>query len=74
MSEAATAVASDDRPWRIAAIALLAVRIMQGFISWGDGSRRFIHGPQKLNPDAPTWMANTFQTATPGRLERPRTG
>jgi thiosulfate dehydrogenase (quinone) len=53
---------------RATAIALLSVRIIQGFIYWGGGSRRFIYGPQKLNPDAPTWMANKFQTAMPGAL------
>ena len=57
-----------ERLWRVAAIALLSVRVMQGFIYWGGGSRRFIYGPQKLNPDAPTWMANKFQTAMPGAL------
>ena len=29
--------------WRTAAIALLAVRITQGFIYWGGGSRRFLY-------------------------------
>jgi uncharacterized membrane protein YphA (DoxX/SURF4 family) len=57
-----------ERHWRIAALSLLSVRIIQGFIYWGGGSRRFIYAPQKLNPDAPTWMANKFQTAMPGAL------
>jgi thiosulfate dehydrogenase [quinone] large subunit len=57
-----------QRLWRTAALALLSVRIIQGFIYWGGGSRRFIYAPSKLNPDAPTWMANKFQTATPGAL------
>jgi hypothetical protein len=57
-----------EQHWRAAAIALLAVRIIQGFIYWGGGSRRFIYGPQKLNPAAPTWMANKFQSAMPGAL------
>jgi len=48
--------------------ACLAVRVIQGFIYWGGGSRRFIYAPSKLNPDAPTWMANKFQTAMPGAL------
>ncbi len=52
----------------MAAIALLSVRFIQGFIYWGGGSRRFIYGPEKLNPDAPTWMANKLQTAMPGAL------
>jgi hypothetical protein len=34
----------------------------------GRRSRRFIYAPEKLNPDAPTWMANKFQTAMPGAL------
>jgi thiosulfate dehydrogenase [quinone] large subunit len=54
--------------WRTAALAMLSVRVIQGFIYWGGGSRRFIYAPSKLNPDAPTWMANKFQTAMPGAL------
>ena len=38
------------RDWRIAAIALLSTRFIQGFIYWGGGSRRFIYGPSKLDP------------------------
>src|SRR6201996_2985588 len=57
-----------QRGWRTAALAMLSVRIIQGFIYWGGGSRRFIYAPSKLNPDAPTWMANKFQTAMPGAL------
>jgi uncharacterized membrane protein YphA (DoxX/SURF4 family) len=57
-----------ERHWRMAAIALLSVRLIQGFIYWGGGSRRFIYDPEKLNPDAPTWMANKFQSAMPGAL------
>src|SRR6201988_398215 len=56
------------RSWRIAALAMLSVRIVQGFIYWGGGSRRFVYAPSKLNPDAATWMANKFQTAMPGAL------
>jgi len=54
--------------WRTASLAIMSVRIIQGFIYWGGGSRRFIYAPSKLNPDAPTWMANKFQTAMPGAL------
>lgn len=60
--------ALDSRGWRTAAIALLSVRIMQGFVFWGGGSRRFIYDPQKLDPDAHSWMANKFQSAMPGAL------
>lgn len=57
-----------QRSWRTASLAMLSVRVIQGFIYWGGGSRRFIYAPSKLNPDAPTWMANKFQTAMPGAL------
>lgn len=66
---ASAAVATlGERHWRVAAIALLSVRLIQGFIYWGGGSRRFIYDPEKLNPDAPIWMANKFQSAMPGAL------
>lgn len=54
--------------WRIAAIAMLSVRVIQGFIYWGGGSRRFIYAPAKLDPTQHQWMANKFQTAMPGAL------
>src|SRR3982074_3650735 len=57
-----------ERHWRMAGIALLSVRFIQGFIYWGGGSRRFIYGPEKLNPDAPIWLANKLQSAMPGAL------
>src|SRR3979411_1234465 len=53
---------------RIAALALLSIRFIQGFIYWGGGSRRFIYAPTKLDPHAATWMANKFQSAMPGAL------
>src|SRR3979490_1344867 len=53
---------------RIAALALLSIRFIQGFIYWGGGSRRFIYAPAKLDPNAATWMANKFQSAMPGAL------
>ena len=59
---------ASDATWRIAALALLSVRFIQGFIYWGGGSRRFIYAPSKLDPDATSWMANKFQTAMPGAL------
>jgi len=64
----AAAALLGERHWRVAAIALLSVRLIQGFIYWGGGSRRFIYGPEKLDPDAATWMANKLQSAMPGAL------
>src|SRR5712672_783206 len=65
---AAAVTTLGERNWRMAAIALLSVRLIQGFIYWGGGSRRFIYGPEKLDPTAPTWMANKLQSAMPGAL------
>jgi hypothetical protein len=56
------------RNWRMAGIALLVTRFIQGFIYWGGGSRRFIYGPSKLDTHAPHWMAYKFQSAMPGAL------
>ncbi len=67
-SEAATALAAGSADWRAAAMAMLSVRVIQGFIYWGGGSRRFIYDPSKLDPEAPSWMANKLQTAIPGAL------
>lgn len=62
-------IAVADSGWRTAAIGLLAVRFIQGFIYWGGGTRRFIYAPSKLDPwGGHSWMANKFQTAMPGAL------
>jgi thiosulfate dehydrogenase [quinone] large subunit len=53
---------------RIAGLSLISIRVIQGFIYWGGGSRRFIYAPSKLDPNATHWMANKFQTAMPGAL------
>jgi thiosulfate dehydrogenase [quinone] large subunit len=69
VAEHAPLMTEAQRAWRIAAIALLSTRIIQGFIYWGGGSRRFIYGPSKLDSSgAHSWMANKFQTAMPGAL------
>jgi uncharacterized membrane protein YphA (DoxX/SURF4 family) len=69
VAEHALAMTEAQRTWRIAAIALLSTRIIQGFIYWGGGSRRFIYAPSKLDASGGhSWMANKFQTAMPGAL------
>src|ERR1700738_2928692 len=68
IAEQAPTMTEAQRNWRIAAIALLSTRFIQGFIYWGGGSRRFIYAPSKLDPSAHSWMANKFQTAMPGAL------
>ena len=54
-AEHSPAMTEAQRNWRIAAIALLSVRVIQGFIYWGGGSRRFIYAPSKLDPSAHSW-------------------
>src|SRR3979490_1172559 len=68
IAEDAPTMSEAQRNWRIASIAWLSTRFIQGFIYWGGGSRRFIYAPSKLDPSAPSWMANKFQTAMPGAL------
>lgn len=48
--------------------AVLAVRLVIGWIYWGGGTRRFIYAPQKLNPHAHSWMANKLQGGMPGAV------
>ena len=59
---------ASDGSWHAAALAMLSIRFIQGFVYWGGGSRRFIYAPSKLDPHAATWMANKFQSAMPGAL------
>lgn len=49
-------------------VAMLAVRLVQGWIFWGGGSRRLLYATWKLNPHAPHWMANKLQAAIPGAV------
>jgi uncharacterized membrane protein YphA (DoxX/SURF4 family) len=68
MSATVLDIPAVDRGWRNAAIALLSVRFIQGWIYWGGGSRRFFYAPSKLDPSASSWMAYKFQSAMPGAL------
>lgn len=54
--------------WKIAGLAMLPARFVQGWIFWGGGSRRFIYDPSKLDPHAHEWMANKLQSAMPGAI------
>jgi hypothetical protein len=44
---------------RVAALALISIRFIQGFVYWGGGSRRFIYAPAKLDPSAALWLQAT---------------
>lgn len=57
-----------DLKWQLIGLIILPIRFVQGFIFWAGGSRRFIYAPQKLDPHAPTWLANKLQSAMPGAL------
>ena len=51
---AADPLAVGSAEWRAAALAMLSVRVIQGFVYWGGGSRRFIYAPSKLDPSQPS--------------------
>jgi uncharacterized membrane protein YphA (DoxX/SURF4 family) len=57
-----------EKEWKIAGLAILPIRFVQGWIFWGGGSRRFIYDPSKLDPYAHEWMANKLQSAMPGAI------
>lgn len=57
----------DNHYWMLA-LGLLSVRVIQGFVYWGGGSRRFIYGIHKLDYTSAHWMANKFQSAMPGAI------
>ncbi len=59
-----------DQPtvFRMTGAAVLAVRLILGWIYWGGGTRRFIYAPAKLDPHAHSWMANKLQGGMPGAV------
>ena len=59
-----------DQPtvFRMSGAAVLAIRLVLGWIYWGGGTRRFIYAPQKLDPHAHSWMANKLQSGMPGAV------
>ena len=61
-------MADEQQGWKIAGLAILPIRFVQGWIFWGGGSRRFIYDPAKLDPYAHSWMANKLQSAMPGAI------
>ena len=48
----ASTMTEAQRTWRYRGARLLSIRVIQGFIYWGGGSRRFIYAPSKLDPGA----------------------
>src|SRR3984893_5288140 len=68
IAEQAPTMTEAQRNWRIAAIALLSIRVIQGFIYWGGGSRRFIYAPSQMDPRAHSLMAKKFPKGMPGAL------
>src|SRR5258708_29639146 len=79
----AAAVTLGERQWRVAAIALLSVRFIQGFIYWGGGSRRFIYGPVHIGADNPSRnkavkllvvQFGQFKQCSPGGRQNPPMG
>jgi hypothetical protein len=53
---------------RVAALAMLSIRFIQGFVYWGGGSRRFIYAPAKLDPNAANWKGQQIPIGDAWRI------
>ena len=52
--------------WQLIGAAILANRLVIGWVYWGGFSRRFIYATQKIDPESPGYLANKLVHAAPG--------
>ncbi|MCM2292837.1 hypothetical protein NAC44_10935 [Allorhizobium sp. BGMRC 0089] len=52
--------------WQIVGAAVLANRLVLGWVYWGGASRRFIYATQKIDPTSPGYLGNKLVHAAPG--------
>ncbi|WP_176086748.1 TQO small subunit DoxD [Martelella sp. HB161492] len=52
--------------WQLLGAAILANRLVIGWVYWGGFSRRFIYDLKKIDPDSPGYLANKLVHAAPG--------
>ncbi|PRX01308.1 UNVERIFIED_ORG: thiosulfate dehydrogenase [quinone] large subunit [Martelella mediterranea] len=52
--------------WQLIGAAILANRLVIGWIYWGGFSRRFIYDLRKIDPESPGYLANKLVHAAPG--------
>lgn len=54
--------------WMLLGLAMLGVRLVQGWVYWGGASRRLIYSVGKLDPSSSGYMAHKMNTAIPGAI------
>ncbi|MDA3877136.1 MAG: hypothetical protein PF483_08605, partial [Halothiobacillus sp.] len=54
--------------WALLGLAMLGVRLVQGWIYWGGASRRLIYSVGKLDPSSHGYMAYKMNHAIPGAI------
>ena len=54
--------------WTLLGLAMLGVRLVQGWVYWGGASRRLIYSVGKLDPSASGYMAHKMNAAMPGAI------
>jgi hypothetical protein len=64
---AAAAVRMNDG-WAFLGLAMLGVRLVQGWVYWGGASRRLVYSAGKLDPASSSYMAHKMTTAIPGAI------
>ncbi|MHB9020600.1 MAG: TQO small subunit DoxD [Halothiobacillus sp.] len=54
--------------WALLGLAMLGVRLVQGWVYWAGASRRLIYSTGKLDPGSSGYMAHKMNEAIPGAL------
>lgn len=54
--------------WTLLGLAMLGVRLVQGWVYWAGASRRLIYSSGKLDPDSSGYMAHKMNEAIPGAI------
>lgn len=54
--------------WTLLGLAMLGVRLVQGWVYWGGASRRLIYSVGKLDPSSSAYMGHKMNTTIPGAI------
>lgn len=68
MTAPANPVVRNTDMWTLLGLAMLGVRLVQGWVYWGGASRRLIYSVGKLDPDSSAYMAHKMNAAIPGAI------
>ena len=61
-------VVRDTDIWTLLGLAMLGVRLVQGWVYWAGASRRTIYSVGKLDPDSSGYTAHKMNEAIPGAI------